>query len=559
MAVFGGSLGAGRLNEAVAAAYGEEDPTAPLVLQVTGRGKLAGSAPHDRLRVFEYCDSMPRAARTRPTSSCAARAASIWEVAAAGAPAILVPWSGAAADHQAVNAALLRSGRRGGAGRGARRPAAAEPRSTGCWRTTPRRRRAGRCDARAGAAGRGARRGRRGAGAGRGRCAMHLAGIGGVGMSGIARVLHGRGRAVSGCDRADGAGPGRAARARHRLRRRRTTPRTWRAWTSWWSRRPSTHDEPELVRARELGMPIRHRSEALAAVLAEHRRRIVVAGAHGKTTTSAMLAVALTELGDDPTFLVGGEVSQLGTNAAAGDGDLCLAEGDESDRSVAGCRPDIAVVLNVELDHHDHYASRRRRDELLGGWTARLPADGVLVAGDGVDLPAPRTVARSAWAGGGAARARRPRAGRRACAFRPSRGPAAVRSCSPCPGPTTRRTPVAACVLDGVRLRADRGRRGARDVPRRRPAIRGARRAATAIRVVDDYAHHPAELAATLAAARAVRRRRPRAGLLPAAHAVADPGAAARVRRGARRPPTWWCVCDVYVARGRPEPGVIGR
>lgn len=109
VAAFGGSLGAGRLNEAVAGAYGEEDPAAPLVLQVTGRGKLAGTTPHDRLRVFEYCETMPELLHAADLVVCRA-GGSVWEVAAAGAPAILVPWAGAAADHQTANAAWFGDG-----------------------------------------------------------------------------------------------------------------------------------------------------------------------------------------------------------------------------------------------------------------------------------------------------------------------------------------------------------------------------------------------------------------------------------------------------------------
>ena len=109
VAVFGGSLGAGRLNAAVAEAYGGEDPAAPLVLQVTGRGKLEGALPHDRLRVFEYCDSMPELLHAADLAVCRA-GGSVWEVAAAELPAILVPWSGAAGDHQAINAAYFAAG-----------------------------------------------------------------------------------------------------------------------------------------------------------------------------------------------------------------------------------------------------------------------------------------------------------------------------------------------------------------------------------------------------------------------------------------------------------------
>ncbi len=109
VAVFGGSLGAGVLNGAVADAYGEEDPTAPLVLQVTGRGKLAGAMPHDHLRVFEYCDSMPQLLHAADLVVCRA-GGSVWEVAAAGIPAILVPWSGATGDHQVPNAQHFAAG-----------------------------------------------------------------------------------------------------------------------------------------------------------------------------------------------------------------------------------------------------------------------------------------------------------------------------------------------------------------------------------------------------------------------------------------------------------------
>ncbi len=109
VAVFGGSLGAGRLNTAVAAAYGEEDPAAPLVLQVTGRGKLDGAQPHDRLRVFEYCDSMPELLHAADLVVCRA-GGSVWEVAAAGVPAILVPWADATGDHQTANATHFAAG-----------------------------------------------------------------------------------------------------------------------------------------------------------------------------------------------------------------------------------------------------------------------------------------------------------------------------------------------------------------------------------------------------------------------------------------------------------------
>jgi UDP-N-acetylmuramate--alanine ligase len=113
------------------------------------------------------------------------------------------------------------------------------------------------------------------------------------------------------------------------------------------------------------------RSEFLAE-LVSLQRSIVVAGAHGKTTTAAMIAFCLDRLGDDPAFLIGGEVPQLGGNARAGEGWL-IVEGDESDRTIAALRPEIAVVTNVDLDHHSEFASRAEVESLFAEWLAAVP------------------------------------------------------------------------------------------------------------------------------------------------------------------------------------------
>src|SRR3954465_705962 len=117
-------------------------------------------------------------------------------------------------------------------------------------------------------------------------------------------------------------------------------------------------DNPELTRAR-----VRKRGELLAE-LVSLRPSIVVAGAHGKTTTSGMIAFVLDRLGLDPAFLIGGEIAQLGGNARAGEGWL-VVEGDESDRLGAALRPEIAVLLNVDLDHHTTFDSRAEVRELF--------------------------------------------------------------------------------------------------------------------------------------------------------------------------------------------------
>ena len=243
------------------------------MLHVTGRGKLEGTQPHDRLRVFEYCDSMPQLLHAADLVVCRA-GGSVWEVAAAGVPAILVPWSGATGDHQTANSRYFVAGAvvvpdaelDGARLRVRGRLAAGRRAAPG---------RSGGGDARPGAAGRGVRRGRRAAEAGRDTSGVtkHLLGIGGIGMSGIARVLHGRGEAVSGCDRADGPvldalrALGIPCSAPH-------DPSHLDGVDELIVSSAVDADEPELVRARELGLPVRHRSEALA----EHPRQPPAAG-----------------------------------------------------------------------------------------------------------------------------------------------------------------------------------------------------------------------------------------------------------------------------------------
>src|SRR4051812_20821382 len=126
-------------------------------------------------------------------------------------------------------------------------------------------------------------------------------------------------------------------------------------------------DNPEVSRAR-----VKKKRAELLAELVELRPSIVVAGAHGKTTTTAMIAFVLDSLGLDPAFLIGGEIAQLGGNARAGEGWL-VAEGDESDRSVAALRPEVAVLLNVDLDHHTTFGSRAEVAELFEEWLSHVP------------------------------------------------------------------------------------------------------------------------------------------------------------------------------------------
>jgi len=250
----------------------------------------------------------------------------------------------------------------------------------------------------------------------------------------------------------------------------------------------------------------------LLAELVSLRRSIVVAGAHGKTTTSAMIAFCLDRLGLDPAFLIGGEVPQLGGNAAAGSGWL-VVEGDESDRSVASLRPEIAVLLNVDLDHHSEFASRAEVEALYEQWLAHVPH---VVRAEELE-------------------------------------PVALELAVP--GEHNRRNAAAALAaleLAGV---------GRAEAERVLVEFRGAGRRlepkgeAGGVRVLDSYAHHPAELAADLLAARGDGR----------VLALFQPHLYSRTRHLAHEFATALagadavCVTEIYAAREEPVPGVSGR
>jgi UDP-N-acetylmuramate--alanine ligase len=126
-----------------------------------------------------------------------------------------------------------------------------------------------------------------------------------------------------------------------------------------------------MSEGQALGPGLKSRAEFLAEIVSL-QDSIVVAGAHGKTTTAGMIAFVLDRLGRDPSFLIGGEIPQLGGNARAGSGWL-VVEGDESDRTIERLRPEIAVVTNLDLDHHSEFASRAEVEELFERWLAEVP------------------------------------------------------------------------------------------------------------------------------------------------------------------------------------------
>ncbi|WP_031005321.1 UDP-N-acetylmuramate--L-alanine ligase [Streptomyces sp. NRRL F-5727] len=209
----------------------------------------------------------------------------------------------------------------------------------------------------------------------------HFIGIGGAGMSGIAKILAQRGAKVAGSDAKDSP----TAEA---LRAHGVTVHIGHAADHLADDASAVvvssairADNPELARAAELGIPVVHRSDALASLM-DGLTAIAVAGTHGKTTTTSMLAVALTELGADPSYAIGGDLAGPGTNARHGAGEVFVAEADESDRSFQKYDPRVAIVLNVELDHHANYASMDEIYESFEKFAAKIRPGGTLVVGE---------------------------------------------------------------------------------------------------------------------------------------------------------------------------------
>jgi UDP-N-acetylmuramate--alanine ligase len=373
---------------------------------------------------------------------------------------------------------------------------------------------------------------------------LHFTGIGGAGMSGLALVAHALGARVTGSDRAEspylrtlraaGLEPAIGHGAEH-------VPTG--AQVVYSTAVPA--DNPERVAAREGGGGEIHRARLLAQV-ARLKRCLGISGTHGKTTTSAMAVHALRACGLDPAYLIGGELRDTGANAGWGQGEWIVVEADESDRSLLELEPEVAVLTNLELDHHTTYASRldleRTVARFLDGarhaivWDrpelTRL-RDGVVETFDVSEAQLDGGGARFDWDGievnlavPGFHNALNAAAALAAC-----------RAAGAAPA-------VAAAALAGFAGVA------------RRFELCG--RTATGATVYDDYAHHPTEVAATIAAARTLSPRRVVAAFQP--HLYSRTAALWRQFGDALAAADLAVVLDVYRARERPEehPGVSG-
>jgi UDP-N-acetylmuramate--alanine ligase len=435
---------------------------------------------------------------------------------------------------------------------------------------------------------------------------VHLIGVGGAGMSGIAAVLARLGVAVTGSDLKvsrytrhleeygvpvcighDAAQVGDAA------------------LVVISSAIPPGN--PELQEARRRGLPVLQRAEMLARIMAT-RRGVAVAGTHGKTTTSSMITHVMLRCERRPTFLVGGDLNDVGSNAGVGDGEWLVAEADESDGSLLFLRPEVAVVTNVELDHHANYRCLADVHDVFRRFVALLPAGGRLVAarGAGADFLAGETQAEITWYGlagagssvgsgaeGSSGSTGSGANGHAAAAAARAAGRGAAGAPSPAPGATdltaeieraddqgsvfvvlrdgerlgrvTLRVPGEHNVLNALAALAALAHTGVgfdEAAPQLATFSGAARRYQeigrhAGVVVIDDYAHHPTEVAATLKAARSGSYRRVIAVFQP--HLFSRTRYLQREFGRALTMADEAIVTDIFPAREEPEPGVTGK
>jgi len=410
---------------------------------------------------------------------------------------------------------------------------------------------------------------------------VHMVGIGGAGMSGIARILLDRGALVSGSDAKESRGV-IALRARgarisigHDAANLDLLPGGPTAVITTHAAIPKTN--PELVEARRRAVPVILRPAVLAKLMAGHRT-LLVTGTHGKTTTTSMLIVALQHSGYDPSFAVGGDLGEAGTNAHHGSGDVFVAEADESDGSLLQYRPDVAVVTNIEADHLDFFGSPAAYTAVFDDFVERLAPGGVLVVC--VDDPGAAALAeRSAALGVRVLRYGSDRSGELAGSLLEwqQRGTGAVAEIQ-LAGEEHRRAmrlavPGRHMALNavGAVLAAVEAGAPVQEVLDALAGFEGVRRrfelvgTAAGVRVFDDYAHHPTEVRAALTALRAVARQD--AGGHPAQgrsivvfqpHLYSRTKAFARDFADALNIADEVFVLDVYAAREQPLTGISG-
>ena len=392
---------------------------------------------------------------------------------------------------------------------------------------------------------------------------VHLVGIGGAGMSGIARVLLARGSQVTGSDAKDSVALSALRALVAEVFVGHDADHVTGADTVVVSS-AIRQSNPELTAARAAGTRVLLRAEALASLLVGHRS-VAVAGTHGKTTTTSMLTVAAQHCGVDPSFAIGGDLNVAGSNAHHGSGDLFVVEADESDGSFLAYGPHAAIVTNVEADHLDHYADGDAVDEAFAAFAATVTGFLVTCADDegsrrlaeraraaGTDV---RTYGTAADAdlrmddlttSGGTSSWQAVLRGRRlGTVHLQVAGEHLARN-------------SAAALLTGIGLGLPEGLLveglGSFTGVRRRMELKGTE---GGVRVYDDYAHHPTEVRAQLLAARGMTGGG-RLVVVFQPHMYSRTAAFAAGFGDALSLADEVVVMDVYGAREDPVPGVTG-
>lgn len=388
---------------------------------------------------------------------------------------------------------------------------------------------------------------------------VHIVGVAGAGMSAIALLLARMGHDVSGSDIKDAPVLARLEAAGVKVQRTNHSDNVPRDADAVVYSTAVPASNVELVTGRDLGLRVMHRAAALAA-LAATRRTIAVAGSHGKTTTSSMLGLILRAAGMDPSFVIGGEVNEVGTNAAWGTGEWLVVEADESDGTFLHLHPEAAIVTSVEPDHLDFYGDFDALVAAFERFVDATPGPVVIAADDVVARriaaarPRTRTYGEHASAH---YRITGYRAATAGCTFTlhgddgplgELKVPLGVKAAVNAAGATAMALELG--VGFDAAARALRGFAGVA----RRFQFRGTRDGVT---FVDDYAHLPGEVVAAITTAREggwarivvvfQPHRYSRTSALGSSFADAFEGADALV------------VTDVYPAGERPIPGVTGR
>jgi UDP-N-acetylmuramate--alanine ligase len=379
---------------------------------------------------------------------------------------------------------------------------------------------------------------------------LHVVGVGGAGMSAIATVLAAMGHRVSGSDLKESAGLARLRAMGVEVHVGHAAEHVGDVDAVTISTAvPATN--PEVTAAHERGIPVLRRAETLAAI-ARTRRTVAVAGTHGKTTTASMLALVLVEAGMRPSFIIGGEVNEIGTGAVWDDGEWFVVEADESDGTFLELAPEAALVTNVEPDHLEHYGGFEALSQAFVRFLAEVPGPKVVCGDD----PLLASLSHTTYGTGPDAEYRMVDVVRaRSSVHFTVAGVGEVGL--PVPGLHNARNACGALAM-GLELGAPFDA-AARALARyggvaRRFQFRGERDGVT---FVDDYAHLPTEVRAALAAARDGGWKRVVAVFQP--HRFSRTESLWRDFADAFVDADVLVVTEVYAAGETPRPGVSGK